>query len=73
MASEETVLTLKRGERVIEIDDLSICMPNQKDTYAIYENGNQMAEFMTSTPLGPIGRPIAELAWEALDEAEEQS
>jgi hypothetical protein len=70
MASEETVLTLKRGSRVIEIDDLSICVPEQKGIYAIYENGVQMADFMTSTPFGPIGRPLAELAWEALDETE---
>ena len=65
-----TVLTLKRGDRIIEVDDLSEGFAPIPDAFAVFENGQQIAEFMTSTPFGPMERPIAELAWEAVDETE---
>lgn len=42
----ETVATYTDGGETYEIDHLGICYPSQAGTYAVYRDGEHLAEFV---------------------------
>ena len=65
----DTCLVFEREGRTIEVDELSRS-GGMDDTYAVYEDGVMLGDFMTSTPWGRIDTPLEVLAWEVVKEAD---
>jgi len=67
MSHPDTCLTFVREGRTIEVDDLSRS-GGMDDTYAVYENGVMLGDFMTTMLGSPIGLSLEEMAWDVATE-----
>jgi hypothetical protein len=59
--SEETVATYELAGRDYEIDHLGICRPSQWGWFAVYCDGDQVAEFAIEESMLPADLRPAEL------------